>query len=105
MATALADLIPSFKTDFSGTGPCDFFDSAGNLVLEQLEGLAEIAREYNAEQARVCAEFPQCSTDNGAGARHLEGPADWSDDGHPNVNGLRGWAELIWPEVEALLTQ
>jgi lysophospholipase L1-like esterase len=96
-------LIPSFKTDFSGTGPCGFFDQVGNLLPEKLDGLAGIVREYNGEQARACGEFPQCSTDGGAGARHIEGPEDWSDDGHPNIKGLRRWAELIWPEVERVL--
>ena len=87
-----------------GTGACDFFTPAGELAPDRIAYLTGILEDYEAEQARVCAEVPQCTTDGGVFATYQE---DLSrlipGDGHLNVAGQAAVAELIWPRVEALM--
>lgn len=64
--------------------------------------LTGIIEGYEKEQARVCATYEQCSTDEGVFAGFVDGP-DTAILGHLTVAGHAQAAALIWPKVEALL--
>lgn len=95
---------PAAKDGLTGTGICDFYDPAGELVEENFETLTAIIESYEAEQARVCAEFPQCSTDGGVRAAYRDTlgnlASDWA---HYNIAGQAAQAELTWPVVKDVL--
>jgi hypothetical protein len=89
-----------------GTGVCDFFTPAGELAPDRIAYLTGIIEDYEAEQARVCEQVPQCSTDGGVFATYQEDVSRLvPGDGHLNVAGQAAVSELIWPTVEALLTR
>lgn len=97
---------PSQRAALTGTGPCDFFDPSGDLNEEHLANLTAIIEGFEAEQARVCAEFTQCATDGGVRAAYVDKLENFSSDwNHLNVKGQAAEAELIWPVVEQLLGQ
>jgi hypothetical protein len=95
---------PSVKPYLTGSGVCDFYDAAGKIVPEHFEALIAIIGTYEAEQARVCALVPHCSTDAGARAAYVDKLGNFSSDwNHLNVHGQAAEAELIWPAVSRLL--
>ena len=95
---------PSVKPYLTGSGMCDFYDSAGKIVPEHFEALTAIIDAYEAEQARVCALVPHCATDEGARAAYVDKLENFSSDwNHLNVRGQAAEAELIWPVVAKLL--
>jgi len=97
---------PSQRDALSGTGPCDFFDPSGELNKEHLANLTAIIEAFEAEQAKVCAEFTQCTTDGGVRAAYVDTLANFSPDwNHLNVHGQAAEAELIWPVVQKILGQ
>ncbi len=79
---------PTVKAQLSGTGICDFFDPAGQLVEANFETLTGIIDGYEAEQARVCAAVPRCRTDDGARRAYIDELANLTPDrNHLNVQG------------------
>lgn len=96
---------PIAKADNMGTGMCDLFDPDGNINQEHIKNLTAIIESYEAEQARVCATIPQCSTDSGAFANnYVDNISDLSIDmNHLNVKGQASLAEIIWPVVSDIL--
>jgi hypothetical protein len=96
---------PSAKRADTGTGMCNFFNESGDLVEEHVAALTAIVESYEAEQERVCATVPQCSTDGGAFAEYQDDIDDYveGDWGHLNVRGLTRLAGIMWPTVAALL--
>ena len=79
---------PAAKARLSGTGVCDFFDPAGQLVEANFETLTGIIDGYKAEQARVCAAVSRCRTDDGARAAYVDELANFSSDwAHLNAPG------------------
>lgn len=94
---------PSARQLVTGTGMCDFFNPAGELVNEHVATMTEIIEMYEAEQERVCAAVPLCSGDGGAAARFEDRVEDLADDGHLNATGLARLAELVWPAVAEVL--
>lgn len=101
---AIIAVRPDLKRLLTGTGVCDFYNPAGELAPEGFAGFISILESFEAEQARVCATVPQCSTDGGAATRFEDTIADYSDDYiHLNVGGLARLAEAMWPVVEALV--
>lgn len=95
---------PDVKSALTGTGICDFYDPEGNLVEENFETLTGIIEAYEAEQARVCARFPQCETDGGVRAAYIDTLENFASDwAHFNIRGQAAQAELIWPTVTDLL--
>ncbi len=95
---------PTVKAQLSGTGICDFFDPAGQLVEANFETLTGIVDGYEAEQARVCATVPRCRTDDGARRAYVDEFANLTPDwNHLNVQGNAREAEITWPSVAALL--
>jgi hypothetical protein len=91
---------PSVKASLTGTGMCDFYDPAGNLVDAHFNTLIGIIDAYEAEQARVCAAVPHCQTDGGVRARYVDSLGNFSSDwNHLNVKGQAAEAALIWPVV------
>src|SRR5215207_3805234 len=96
---------PSVWNKFVGSGICDLFDSDGSLNQEHIATLTGIIESYEAEQSRVCATVPQCSTDEGVFSGMAYELADWvaGDWNHLNVRGQARRAEVIWPIVADLL--
>jgi hypothetical protein len=95
---------PSVKQTLTGSGICDFFDQNGNLVQRNLETLTAVINGYEAEEARVCATVPQCSTDGGVRAAYQDKLENFSSDwNHLNVRGQAAEASLIWPVVTSIL--
>jgi len=95
---------PAAKASFTGSGMCDLFNSAGDLVEESVATWTAVAEGYEAEQARVCASVPQCRDDDGAFATFILDIADLSSDwNHHSVRGHTRLAETIWPTVVTLL--
>jgi hypothetical protein len=103
MAQLLAQ-VPSLIPTSPATGICDFVDQNGKIVQPHLETLTSIINQYEAEEARVCAAVPQCSTDGGVRAAYKDKIENFSADyAHLNVKGQAAEAALIWPIVEAAL--
>jgi hypothetical protein len=95
---------PSQKDALTGTGPCDFFNEDGKLVLANIQTLTTIIDSYEKEQARVCAQFPTCHTDGGVRARYIDKIENFSADfNHLNIAGQADEAALIWPVVKEIL--
>ena len=103
-ATAAAAIAgdPGSKAGVTGTGICDFFDPNGTLVPSKIAALTAIIEGYESEQARVCATYPQCSTDDGAFAAFVDTPGGLVF-GHLTIAGHKQAATLIWPKVLPLL--
>lgn len=106
-AAFLEELIakdPSQRDALTGTGPCDFFDPSGALDKDHIANLTAIIDAFEAEQAKVCAAFTQCSTDGGVRAAYVDKLENFSSDwNHLDVRGQAAEAELIWPVVQKLL--
>ena len=95
---------PSQRDALTGTGPCDFFDPSGELDRAHIANLTAIVDAFEAEQAKVCAEFTQCTTDGGVRAVYIDKLENFSSDwNHLDVQGQAAEAELIWPVVQQLL--
>jgi lysophospholipase L1-like esterase len=104
---SMADVIqstPAAKAVYSGPPPCGMFDENGNPLPENVAALTSIIESYEAEQQRVCAEYPQCGTDGGQLAAFRREPAMVSSDfNHLNPTGQAALASAVWPVVEQLL--
>ena len=98
-------LTPEQATQFSGTGPCDMYTPDGVWNPTAAAYLTGVIEAYEAEQARVCARFPQCSDDGGASAAFVPLPEYYSngDIDHLNAVGQAAYAEHMWPTMEAVL--
>ena len=95
---------PTQRAALSGSGPCDFFDPSGELNQDHIANLTAIIEAFEAEQAKVCAEFSQCATDGGVRAAYVDKLENFSNDwNHLNVRGQAAEAEMIWPVVQQLL--
>lgn len=97
---------PSVKAALTGVGMCDFFNPRGALVRAHFETLTEIIDAYEAEEARVCAEYRQCQTDGGVRAAYKDKLANFAPDwAHGNIVGQATAAANIWPVVEQLMSR
>ncbi len=97
---------PRVKAALTGTGMCDFFNPRGALVTAHFNTLTEIIDAYEAEEARVCAEYRQCQTDGGVRAAYKDKLANFAPDwAHLNVAGQAKEAANVWPVVEQLMSQ
>jgi hypothetical protein len=95
---------PSLVAPLTGSGMCDFLDSSGNPVPVHFATLTSIIDAYEAEEARVCAMYPRCSTDGGVRKAYIDVLENFSPDwAHLNVRGQAAEAKLIWPVVKKLL--
>lgn len=103
-ATAAAAIAqdPGSKAGVTGTGICDFFAPDGKLVPSKIAALTAIIEGYEKEQAKVCAAYPQCSTDDGAFAAFVDTPERLVS-GHLTIAGNAEAATLIWPKAQPLL--
>jgi hypothetical protein len=106
-ATFIEELVakdPTQRAVLTGSGICDFFDPSGELDQEHIKNLTAIIDAYETEQAKVCSEFTQCATDEGARAAYIDKLENFSQDwNHLNIRGQAAEAELIWPVVQKLL--
>jgi hypothetical protein len=91
------------RTDWTGTGMCDVFDEAGQLVPQHVETLARIYDAYEAEQERVCALVPQCRTDGDLDDEYVYEAKDWSDWAFLSTEGNAAMADHYWPLVVDIL--
>jgi lysophospholipase L1-like esterase len=98
---------PYLEATLEGDGPCDAYDTSGNFSTASFKTLTDIIDSYEAEQARVCAEFTGCTTDKGALATQFVESLDYYSEGfdHLNVTGQARMAEIVWPVVQQLLAQ
>jgi hypothetical protein len=95
---------PEAKATVTWDNACAFYDAAGNLNPAGFEILTGIINAYEAEQARVCAEVPNCQTDGGVRAAWVDQMAYFSPDwAHLNIAGQAAEAENLWPVVESVL--
>lgn len=96
----------SVKAALTGAGMCDFFNPRGALVRGHFKTLTEIIDAYEAEEARVCAEYRQCHTDGGVRAAYKDKLANFAPDwAHGNIVGQATAAANIWPVVEQLMNR
>lgn len=88
----------------TGPAPCGAYDDKGQLQPENVASLTAIIEAYEGEQARVCAQYPPCSPDQGALHSYVNRPEYLSSDtNHRNVAGLAALAAAVWPSVQAAL--
>ncbi len=96
---------PSTKADLTWDDECSFFDADGNLRESGFELLTAAIDAYESETARVCAQVPNCVTDDGVRKAWIDSLEYVSPPfTHSNIVGQAAQAELIWPIVEPLLT-
>ena len=98
---------PAAKASYTGTGMCDLFNPAGELVQANVDNLSGILGSYQSEQEQVCAAVPQCTTDRGAAGTFVDDINDmahieWAAE-HLGVHGQAREAETLWPSVAAAL--
>jgi hypothetical protein len=95
---------PTAKLFLTWDDECSFYDGGGILREEAVQQLSDVIDSYEAENARVCADVPNCSTDGGLRKRWTDKieyfSPDWS---HFNVSGQKAEAEFTWPVVENIL--
>jgi lysophospholipase L1-like esterase len=100
----LAAKVAGAQAAMTGSGICDFYDESGKLAPAGFAALSKIIDDYEAEQARVCATFANCSTDGGVRKSYVDTLANFSDDwNHLNVRGQAKEAAIAWPVVATLL--
>ena len=100
----LAAKIPDLPAALTGPGICDFYDETGKLAPARFAALSKIIDDYEAEQARVCATFPNCATDGGVRKAYVDTFANFSDDlSHLSIRGQAKEAAIAWPAVADLL--
>ena len=106
---AMARLIatnPAVRALYTGDPPCGLLDNNGKVISADVATLTSIVASYQAEQARVCAEFPTCQTDRGADPANLHIPTLVADDyNHLNVAGQAKTAAREWPFARAALVK
>ena len=80
---------PTLLTHPTSSAPAD---------IERREAVGTRVLEYNSVLARVCAEYPQCTTDGGAAFRAPLRLAEFSphDYWHANIAGQATMARLVW---------
>jgi hypothetical protein len=92
---------PSWKAEMTGEGPCGFYDQSGKVRPDFMSFLTSVIEGYEAEQARVCAKYPACATDEGAMTHFVpQASLFTADHSDLNVAGQRQLAELAWPSAE-----
>ena len=88
---------PDWIAKWQGDGPCDAFDKTGKLSTAHVAGLQDITDHYFAQEASSCAQFPNCTYDDGAWQRMVVVSEDFSDDGnHPSIQGHAKRAQVTW---------
>ena len=95
---------PTAKLFLTWDDECSFFDGGGVLREESVKQLSNVIDSYEAENARVCAEVANCSTDGGFRKTWTDRieyfSPDWT---HFNVSGQKAEAEFTWPVVKEIL--
>jgi hypothetical protein len=99
-AEAIKD-IPEARAEFTGDGPCDLFDTAGDIVPAHVAYLTSVIEQYEARLKSGCARFVHCRWDGGALSRYVDdlaglSPVDW---GHLSVEGHKRVAEYAWSGI------
>jgi len=101
-----ADYFPiAAENPAPGDESCEFINAAGEYVPANADHLTAVIESYEAEQARVCGEFAQCSDDGGVNATFADTEADLAggDGNHLTTAGQARTAELLWPVVAGIL--
>jgi hypothetical protein len=96
--------VPTQKAAMTWDDECTFYLPDGTLNEPGFATLTVAIDAYEAEQARVCATIPNCSTDGGVAETWVDKLEYLSADyGHLNVVGQAAEAEHMWPVVKDLL--
>lgn len=97
---------PAVKALYTGPPPCAPYSPDGRLQPKNVRALTAIIESYEAEQARVCAKYPACSTDGGALATYMRTPTLVSQDfNHLSVAGLALLARQVFPFARRALAR
>ena len=82
-----------------GEESCNFVNEDGEFVTANSAYLTSIIEAYEGEQARVCAEYPNCIDDGGAMTTFQDTEEDLAggDGNHLTTQGQARTAALIWP--------
>jgi len=100
----LVAAVPGQKAALTGEDECTFFLADGTLNEAGFAKLTAATDAYEAEEARVCATVPNCSTDGGVRKTWVDKIELFSPDyAHLNVKGQAAEAEQLWPVVQDLL--
>ena len=100
----LVAAVPEQKAALTGDDECTFFLPGGTLNEPGFVKLTAASEAYEAEETRVCATVPNCSTDGGVRKTWVDKIELFSPDyAHLNVKGQAAEAEQLWPVVKALL--
>ena len=85
----------------AGEESCEFVNGAGEYVTANADYLTAVIEAYEAEQARVCSEFAQCTDDRGANTTFADTEEDLAggDGNHLTTAGQAKMAALQWPVV------
>lgn len=106
---SMAELIastPAARASYTGPPPCGMLNESGDQQPENIATLTSIIESYETEQARVCAEYLNCSTDSGRLASFRRVPSMVSSDfNHLNTEGLARLAAAVWPIVENIISE
>ena len=95
--TVVKMLLASGQKLRGGEGPCDFIDSAGQVVPERLARLEGVIHSYEAQLASACKLFRKCRYDNGAFGRVVDKREYVSPDGnHFSIRGHAKAAAVAW---------
>lgn len=100
----LVAAVPSQKAALTWDDECTFYLADGTLNEPGFAKLAAASDAYEAEEARVCATIPNCSTDGGVRKTWVDKLEYYSPDyAHLNVQGQAAEAAQMWPVVKDLL--
>ena len=102
----LAEFLPAATEEpAAGEESCNFVTDEGEFVAANAAHLTAIIEAYEAEQARVCSETPNCFDDDGAMTTFADTEQDLEggDGNHLTTKGQARTAALIWPVVADIL--
>ncbi|HZR96488.1 MAG TPA: hypothetical protein VFA56_12390 [Gaiellaceae bacterium] len=100
-ATYARSLTREQRQTLSGSGPCDFVDSTGNIVKAKAARLDNVIHHYEAQLASACKHFANCRYDGGAFGRVVDKPEYITEDlNHFSVRGHAKAAAVAWAALK-----
>jgi len=101
-ATYAASLTLAQRKQFGGgSGPCDFIDSAGDVIPERVANLESAIQRYEAALAAACKRVAICRYDGGAFSRIVDRAEYLSSDlNHFSIKGHAKAAAVAWEAMK-----
>jgi hypothetical protein len=91
------------RVRFGGSGPCSFFNGAGELVPRELARLERTIHGYEAQLRAGCKRFRQCRYDGGAFGRIVDQREYVASDGnHFSIEGHAKAAAVAWSALKSV---